>query len=135
MYQLLLSDRPPLNHGNAVKKVGALLLNLCKGERRKKRIVKLKEKLTKYNGAEEVATLYGMDISLKKVISYKAEWFGKPQFVEFEGRMMPIPTNADAYLSTRYGADYMQLPPVEKRKSYHNFAYVSFENKYSPSEK
>ena len=39
--------------------------------------------------------------------------------VTFEGRIFPGPANYDTYLRQLYGADYMQLPPPEKRKSHH----------------
>ena len=39
---------------------------------------------------------------------------------EFEGKMYKIPVGYDKWLSTFYG-DYMQLPPIEKRKSNHDF--------------
>lgn len=39
---------------------------------------------------------------------------------EFEGRMYKIPKGYDKWLRRIYG-DYMQLPPVEKRKTHHVF--------------
>ena len=35
---------------------------------------------------------------------------------EFEGMTVNLPGNADDYISNLYGADYMTLPPVEKRE-------------------
>ena len=40
--------------------------------------------------------------------------------VEFEGKHFLAPVGYDEYLRDIYG-DYMQLPPVEKRKSHHSF--------------
>ena len=71
-----------------------------------------------------------MDLTLTRVIKYKSSWFQKPKWVQFEGREMPIPSNADAYMTERYG-DYMKMPPKEKQKSYHTYAYVDFENEYN----
>lgn len=34
----------------------------------------------------------------------------------FEGIEVLLPNNTDAYLSKLYGADYLQLPPIEKRE-------------------
>lgn len=50
----------------------------------------------------------------------KAEYL--PQIdVEFEGHVFKGPAGYHAYLSQLYGDDYMQLPPIEKRKSHHGF--------------
>ena len=35
---------------------------------------------------------------------------------EFEGMTVNLPGKAEDYLSNLYGADYMTLPPVEKRE-------------------
>lgn len=37
---------------------------------------------------------------------------------DFEGYRVKIPANIDAYLSRRYGDDYMVLPPLEKRHNH-----------------
>lgn len=41
--------------------------------------------------------------------------------VEFEGKRYPAPKGWDIYLRNLYGADYMELPPAEKRESHHDF--------------
>ena len=46
--------------------------------------------------------------------------YEKSILVEFEGIKLPIPIGYDNYLSNVYG-NYMQLPPIEKRNSHHNF--------------
>ena len=84
---------------------------------------------------DDLVILYGMDISLKRIISYKTAWFQAPQMLPFEGRTVPVATDVDAYLTCRYGADYMQLPPPEKRHSYHEYAYISFDHEYEGSRK
>lgn len=43
------------------------------------------------------------------------EAFERPVMVEFEGCEFPAPSNFDEYLRNLYGANYMELPPVEKR--------------------
>lgn len=50
---------------------------------------------------------------------YQKEWFGTPVYKEFEGRMLPCPSNSDAILKFCYN-DYMQLPPEEKQKPQHS---------------
>ncbi len=55
--------------------------------------------------------------------TFKREYFGEPVKASFEGHMLPIPREAEKILSRVYG-DYMELPPVIKRKTKH---YYSFE--------
>lgn len=50
--------------------------------------------------------------------SYPKTCFGKPALVEFEGRGLMGPTDADTVLRIEYG-DYMQLPPMEERVCRH----------------
>ena len=39
---------------------------------------------------------------------------------EFEGRLFPVPSNYDKYLTGLYG-DYMQMPPSDSRQTHHLF--------------
>ncbi len=59
---------------------------------------------------------------------FNVEWFSKSINVEFEGFSIPIAIGYDMYLRKMYG-DYMQLPPVEKRISHHNYFYVNLEKR------
>ena len=45
-------------------------------------------------------------------------------FGEFEGKTYKIPAGYEQWLTAFYGSDYMQLPPVEKRKRHTFEAYV-----------
>lgn len=53
----------------------------------------------------------------------QAEVYGEPRLVEFEGRLLPVPAQAEVLLSRIY-SDYMQLPPEEQRVPKHNFSVV-----------
>ncbi len=52
--------------------------------------------------------------------AFRKEYFGEPQYVEFEGHMLPIPANPKKILNRIYG-EYMLMPPVSGRKSKHFF--------------
>ena len=56
--------------------------------------------------------------ALDKVVGFK-----------FEDRVYNIPTDYDHILTTIYGADYMEIPPIEKRIQHDDFvAYIKKEN-------
>lgn len=129
-YRILLANYAPKNHGKTVKFFGEVLLKILSCGNREKRMERFAKILRSYHGTKYVADLYGMDLTLTRVIKYKSSWFAKPRFVQFEGREMPVPTEAEKYLAERYGQDFMELPPEEKRHSYHHYAYVDFENEY-----
>lgn len=131
-YRILLMNRAPANHGAAVKALGTLALRVLSAGGREKQIRKYYQKLRSYHDTAYVADLYGMDLTLKRVIKYPSQWFSKPSMRLFENRIMPLPTNPEAFLRERYGDDYMELPPEEKRASYHHYAYVSFTSEYKP---
>lgn len=130
IYRILLYNEPPKNHGVAIKFVGNIILKLFSLGGREKQIAKYRGNLRKYSHTAYVADLYGMDLTLTKVIKYKSGWFLEPKWITFEGRRMPVPTKAVAYLKERYGENCMELPPPEKRHSYHRYAYVDFEHEY-----
>ena len=48
------------------------------------------------------------------------EWFKEKIELSFEGYNFPAPAGYDAFLSYLYG-NYMELPPEEKRKPYHEY--------------
>lgn len=45
--------------------------------------------------------------------------FGEPVWMDFDSVKMPLPHDWDEYLRGMIGEDYMQLPPIEKRKPSH----------------
>lgn len=50
------------------------------------------------------------------------EVWGMARMQEFHDRMVPLPADVDAYLHSLYG-DYMKLPPEDKRKPGHSYAW------------
>lgn len=56
--------------------------------------------------------------------------FGNPVLYDFEGLHLCGVNKPDEYLTSLYG-NYMQLPPVEKRKSHHRFKYVNLDQPFA----
>ena len=70
------------------------------------------EKQTNYCGIVSLAT-YGIKKRNRK------EVYASAVDVDFEGNKFLAPAGYDEYLKDVYG-DYMQLPPIEKRKTHHS---------------
>ena len=130
LYKILLMNRAPQNHGKIVRFIGTIALKMLSIGGRERTLQYFYNNLRKYHDTEYVADLYGLDISLTRIIKYKQTWFGKPRWADFEGRKMPVPTHPGRYMAERYGCDFMDLPPVEKQQSYHHYAVVDFEHEY-----
>lgn len=47
------------------------------------------------------------------------EDFKETAYLEFEGRMLPVPSGYENYLFMSLGKDYMKYPPAEERKPKH----------------
>lgn len=62
--------------------------------------------------------LYPTVYPLKRQV-FKIEWLGNGNDSNFEGHTYKIPTNASKILALNYGDNYMELPPVEKRKMHY----------------
>ena len=65
---------------------------------------------------------------------FKKEWLGTPQYVEYDGKMLPVPENTHETLKACYG-DYMTPPPEDARESTHRLHFLSFEEEYHPDKK
>lgn len=68
---------------------------------------------------------YGSQYGMKKQTMPVDKYF-PPKKVEFEGKFYLAPADPDFVLTQIYGKDYMQLPPLEKRKT-HNPKAISFD--------
>lgn len=60
---------------------------------------------------------------------FKKSFLGKPTYVDFEDTKLPIPENADAYLTYIYG-DYMKIPKKEDQKT-HDIVFMDLNNPYT----
>ena len=56
--------------------------------------------------------------------SFKKSYLGKPRYVKFESLILPVPSNVEAYLTVRYGENYMELPSEEEKMKYPSHAYI-----------
>jgi lipopolysaccharide cholinephosphotransferase len=92
---------------------------------KKKTLVSICEsEMTKYNGnkTKEVASIIGYYGYEKE--RYDADLFLEFKQYKFENRKYSGIVGADKYLTQTYG-DFMQLPPIEKRRN-HNVEYIDF---------
>lgn len=58
----------------------------------------------------------------------KKEWLMNLKEIEFEGHMLYVPEEAEAWLELGFGSDYMELPPESERKGHNTAAYYRFED-------
>ena len=134
LMKVLVSNRPPVNHGVLLAKISNYILKFYAGDRRLRKIEEIEKRLSSVIGSE-IVDYYGYDITLFTAISYPKEWFGKPKKLEFEGRYFNGATEPDKYMRKRYG-DYMKLPPAEDRVVHHTYivldphkSYKEYENR------
>lgn len=66
----------------------------------------------------EKRIIYGGYYSFEKELCNK-EWLGNGRLMPFEDFEIRVPERYEDYLTNLYG-DYMQLPPIESRKSHHH---------------
>ncbi len=99
------------------------LIEREKKEGRRTVVEELQSKIMQYS--KEDSDLLATSFWVKKLRTYKKEWFGEPRYVPFEEHMMPIPSQAEATLRWQYGYDWNKVPEVEYQKV-HNF-YVNHE--------
>lgn len=59
---------------------------------------------------------------------FKKEWFEDYSISTYEDFQIHLPKDPHAYLTQLYG-DYMKLPPVEQRRSYHEHYYLNLERR------
>lgn len=109
----------------------AILVSRCIPEAvwNSQRIIKKIDILSKkksYTESVYVANLVG-NWHEKEIM--KKEWFGKPVLYPFETIEIYGPENYDSYLKQVYG-NYMQLPPVEKQISHHDYIELDLEHSY-----
>lgn len=113
---LRLSNQPIFYRKNPIKCINRIIPRMLGS----KNIVKLIERNAQtysYENSDYVIrvrnTPNGFTGAMKKEIYYP------PKKKEFEGHLFNVPNDYDKWLTTFYG-NYMELPPLDKRKAHHN---------------
>lgn len=73
--------------------------------------------IKKYSFNEGFAGNYTGAYKLREIVP--SDYFGQPILLQFEDLKLSCPHKFREYLTAIYGADYMQLPPEEKRVLHH----------------
>lgn len=116
--------RNPYKHG---KGIGATLMALFQKFLSKKSLHQAMQRvITEYNEHTDCDYVMTHDDG---TCAYPKSCLQTPRKYLFENREFDGPTDANIFLSSYYGKDYMQLPPVEKRRS-HFHDYCDLKNGY-----
>lgn len=78
--------------------------------------------IKKYSFNEGFAGNYTGAYKLREIVP--SDYFGQPILLQFEDLKLSCPHKFREYLTAIYGADYMQLPPEEKRV-FHHYEIIS----------
>ena len=78
--------------------------------------------IKKYSFNEGFAGNYTGAYKLREIVP--SDYFGQPVLLQFEDLKLSCPHKFREYLTAIYGADYMQLPPEEKRV-FHHYEIIS----------
>lgn len=129
--QLLLTMTTGIRRGRSTAKNLAIVFMRAIPDRiidRKRLLLSIDQLCRRYSVAESnlVGVLIGNWYE-KEIMPLST--FGKPTEYEFENLTVYGVEKADEYLTALYG-DWRQLPPVEKRKSHHDFIMIDLEKSY-----
>lgn len=111
--------------GKVARIVGMVLAPFVPRMKSQDTIFPVYEKTAKRHKFDE-STLVG-DVGLWEDVlcspCQSRECWGKPTKHDFSGHSIMIQENPDQYLISRYGTNYMTLPPVEDRKPSHSYPF------------
>lgn len=123
--RLFTYNAPPNNKRTISTVVSFFLLHVFPNSTKEKIANYLYKKIISQKKTQYVSNF--PDISQGK--RYLDEWFEEPVMADFEGYVMPLPTNASEFLKY-YFHDYMQLPPESERQVHHQYLFTDFKNSY-----
>lgn len=123
VYYLSTYRLPVKNKGKTIRNISRLILKLTPKFMFRFYIYISKKIFTSWSDetSKEICSLFG-------IAGYNTEVMPRDYLMplkeaDFEGERFLVPQKSDEYLSRLYG-DYMQLPPVEKRKPHHGHQHV-----------
>lgn len=128
----LISSVKRLSRGQLRTAWNEFNLSYNKGSKRQKLVYNFREILNKYSYKNaSIVGNYGGMWGIKEF--WKKDWFDSYLLHQFEDLQVRIPIEYDKVLKQVYG-DYMKLPPIDKRVSHHNLAYVNLDKKLTMKE-
>lgn len=121
IYALFLTQRKPNQTTKLKKCISYFLLTIFKGKYVRNKIISIFGDLAQqYNGTDcKVVAINGAGCPMLKSDILN------PSKLLFHGKLFNVPGNYDAYLKREYG-NYMEKPPIEKRKPLDNPYYYNF---------
>ena len=122
----------PEYHGNKMQKIATrILLSLVKNQNKRAKIWQKCERKMIQEAWNEDQDIVELTTDLKSLFRpYPHEWFTfEGRKAKFEDIEINVPTKVEEYLNAGFGS-YMEMPPVEKRRTQHNAVYVDLENSY-----
>ena len=129
-HQILMNQEPPTSKGKLAKWMGSVVLFLIPTWKLRYKAGKMAErKMSRYDIAD---CQYITELCARwqyMVNQYPKEIFASAKYLEFEGKLRPVPVGYDTYLSMAFG-DYMSMPPKEDQIPKHDAIKVDLEKSY-----
>ncbi len=128
-YMLLQVDTPPVNHGKIFYYGGKIILGLLPTKLKKRIKNNLIDRIAAVDNTPYSYVINGNIEIMRQV--FKNVWFEGKEDHPFEDGIFPIPKGWDEWLRSRYGDNYMDLPPENKRGiKLEQFMFVDVNNPY-----
>lgn len=130
IYDCFNFQRLPNHKSKLVYYMTKTALGIVRSPKTRYKIWKTAERQhSKYKIADhKLVASFGEGLTIMKQ-RFPKEWFLEPAYLEFEGHMVPVPSDTDKYLTMSYG-DYMELPPESERVYRHDIAFMDLKNSY-----
>lgn len=129
-YMLLQVNEPPVNHGYGYYLVGKILLSIIPRGLKRQLKKKYLAKITQYKDTRKCYVVNGNLEVMNQALS--SSWFSRMVDAQFEDKQFPIPVGAKEWLRIRYGENYMDLPPENKRGiKLDTFVRIDLEHPYT----